>query len=360
MLGLNPRKSKVAKISRFLLVFVLIASWIFSGYPQIQNFPPEIQEARAIQTGIPTGDILTGLWTEGVPGADGDSYLWNEMDETTPDGDTTYVLASGDNTTCKISISALEDPGIHTGHELHAWGRATGGTGPERLIVALYQGNTLIAESGNLTNRNSIHEERTYLLPEANVANISDYSALRIHLTSENLGSTETILVTKVEFQIPDVAGPITTFIVGGTETGTKDTSLTTITFPADAPEAIISVPYNNLDGSGDPQVLSADASAPVAKIKNTGSSTYNIILEITTWTNSVVNMEYYNIAADGAINVQTVTAELSNANGAARSVSTAVSIAAGTYKDLYLKLLLSSSAGKTGASTLTILGETP
>ncbi|MDP1709388.1 MAG: hypothetical protein Q8L21_00680, partial [Candidatus Komeilibacteria bacterium] len=34
-------------ISRFLLVFILIFSWVFSGWPQFSNFPPKIQEARA-------------------------------------------------------------------------------------------------------------------------------------------------------------------------------------------------------------------------------------------------------------------------------------------------------------------------
>ncbi len=157
------------------------------------------------------------------------------------------------------------------------------------------------------------------------------------------------------------VGVPATTFLVGGTETGTKNTSVATITFPQGAPGATISAPYNNVDGSGEPQVLSATVSEPVVKIKNThGSQSYNIVLEITTWTNNIVNMEYYNLATDGATNIQVVTDELSNANGATRTVSTGVSITAGAYKDLYLKLVLSDVAGKTGTSTLAVLGETP
>ncbi|KPJ55493.1 hypothetical protein AMJ49_07030 [Parcubacteria bacterium DG_74_2] len=151
-----------------------------------------------------------------------------------------------------------------------------------------------------------------------------------------------------------------TTFLVGGTETGTKDTNLTTITFPEGSPEGTVDAPYNNEDTDSDPQVLSATVSEPVAKIKNTHASTsYNVVLEITTWTNSVVDMEYYNLADDAANDIQTVTDELSNASGAARTVSTGISIAASSYKDLYLKLTLGSVAGKTGTSTLTVLGET-
>lgn len=149
-----------------------------------------------------------------------------------------------------------------------------------------------------------------------------------------------------------------TTFTIGGSETGTKDTNLTTITFPEGAPEATIDTLSNNLDAA-DPQVLSATTSEPVAKIKNThATTTYNVVLEITTWTESAVNMEYYNLATDGATDISTVTAELSNASGAANIVSTGVSIGPEIYKDLYLKLLLGSVAGKTGTSTLTVLGE--
>ncbi len=44
--------SKILKISKFLLIFALIFSWIFSGWPQIGNFPPKVQEAQAAFAGI--------------------------------------------------------------------------------------------------------------------------------------------------------------------------------------------------------------------------------------------------------------------------------------------------------------------
>lgn len=37
----------ISKISKFLLIFVIIVSWVFSGWPQIFNFPPKIQIAEA-------------------------------------------------------------------------------------------------------------------------------------------------------------------------------------------------------------------------------------------------------------------------------------------------------------------------
>lgn len=171
-------------------------------------------------------------------------------------------------------------------------------------------------------------------------------------------GASQQISTTDSGYRYTNTA---TTFLIGGSEAGTKDTAVTTITFPQAAPGATVDAPYNDVDGSGDPQVLSPTVSEPVVKIKNThASTTYYIVLEISTWTNGIADMEYYNLASDGATNIQTVVNELSNANGAARTVSTGVSIAPGAYKDLYLKLVLSSAAAKTGTSTLTILGETP
>ena len=151
-----------------------------------------------------------------------------------------------------------------------------------------------------------------------------------------------------------------TTFLIGGTETTTKDTAVSTITFPEAVPGTTVDAPYNDIDSSGDPQVLSTTASEPAVKIKNThASASYNVVLEITTWTNSLVDKEYYNLAGDGATNIDAVTTELSAANGGANTVSTGVSIGAATYKDLYLKLGLTSVGGKTGTSTLSVLGET-
>ena len=45
-------KSKILKISKFLLIFLVVISWIFSGFPQIFNFPPGIQEAEANTTNL--------------------------------------------------------------------------------------------------------------------------------------------------------------------------------------------------------------------------------------------------------------------------------------------------------------------
>ena len=137
------------------------------------------------------------------------------------------------------------------------------------------------------------------------------------------------------------------------------DTAITTIIFPQGAPGATVSAPYNDVDTSSDPQVLSATVSEPVVRLKNTAGVTYNVTLEITTWTNGIAASEDYELVATTTTNIEAVAKALS-ANGDAASVDTAVSMAAGTYKALYLEMILSGVANKTGNSTLTILGELP
>lgn len=147
-----------------------------------------------------------------------------------------------------------------------------------------------------------------------------------------------------------------TTISVVGKE---ADTAITTITFPEGAPSATISAPYNDVDTSSDPQVLHATTSEPVVKLKNTSGGALNVTLEITTWTNGIAASEDYELVVTTDTTIAAVTSVLS-ADGNAASVPTGISIASADYKALYLELVLSGLAGKTGTSTLTVLGETP
>lgn len=135
------------------------------------------------------------------------------------------------------------------------------------------------------------------------------------------------------------------------------DTAITTITFPEGAPSATVSDPYNNVNGDTDPQVVAAENSEPVVRLKNTSAGTLNVWLEITTWTNGIAASQDYKLVDEATTNVSVVDDVLS-ADGNAASVDTEITMGAGTYKALYLELELSSVAGKTGTSTLSVLGE--
>lgn len=353
----------IVKISRFLLVFVLVTGWIFSGWPRIwqkPRIPPEIQEAEAAAERQSPDALLIQTNLTGTVAAIQD-------DPDSPDANWLTYITNNVNTVTRVSFpTPTGNPTVGADlQQFKIWVRKQPGTGNPTVSISLYENGALVAEIMAATSVTSLTGQLFSATWNASLLGTADGSLVECYIFGDAVGGAPatraTVEVGAVEWNVDYTPPPpSTTFLIGGTETGTKDTAVGTITFPEGSPETTVSVPYNDVDTSSDPQVLSPTASEPVVKIKNThASATYNVILEITTWTNSLVNMEYYNLAADGATDIQTVTAELSNANGAARTVSTGVSIAAGAYKDLYLKLTLSAVAGKTGTSTLTILGET-
>ncbi|HCM45584.1 MAG TPA: hypothetical protein DIS54_02025 [Candidatus Veblenbacteria bacterium] len=137
------------------------------------------------------------------------------------------------------------------------------------------------------------------------------------------------------------------------------DAAIATIYFPEGSPGATVSAPYNDVDTSSDPQVLSATVSEPVVRLKNGSGGTLNVTLQITTWnaTDALVASEDYELETTGTATINVVNDVLS-ADGGAASVDTTTTIAAGVFADLYLELVLGAAAGKTGNSTLTVLGE--
>jgi len=348
------------------LVFVLVSAWIFSGWPQIwqkPSVPPrvEIVWAQTTINVLPNAKHANDTSGEAISEITGDDSTVNPdtLSKVTA-GDNTYTVNGGGKIMQldTFDVSSIPDGSTISAAVLHLqYGAEDGYTGTNP--VRYDNGAGLTTTGITPTDITGWSADLTYDLYAQGVDTKTELQNVDIEFTNNDPPAADAIHFDYLWITVTYTAPPATTFLIGGTETLTKDTAVTTITFPEGAPEATISAPYNDVDTSSDPQVLSPTASEPVVKIKNThASATYNIILEITTWTNSLVNMEYYNLAADGATDIQTVTAELSNANGAARTVSTGVSIAAGAYKDLYLRLVLASVAGKTGTSTLTVLGE--
>ncbi len=200
-------------------------------------------------------------------------------------------------------------------------------------------------------NLSSMHKLTKKLLARLNIA----FVLVLTVLMTGGLGTANYVLAANTATQQGSTAAASTISVVGKV----ADTAITTITFPEGAPSATISVPYNDVDTSGDPQVLSATVSEPVVRLKNTAGVTYNVTLEITTWSNGVAASEDYELKATTDTTIAAVASALS-ADGNAASVATGVSMDTGTYKALYLELVLSAVAGKTGNSTLTVLGETP
>ena len=153
----------------------------------------------------PDGDISTGSWTdEGTSFNDGS--LWTSIEETSEDSDTSYILDAAANTTSEVSLTNVTDPAVGTGHILRAWMRSSGSGGPERLVLALFEGATQRATSGNLSNRSGTYGEVTYTLTAGEADAITAYTDLRIRLIASNQAGGEEVRVTQAEFEVPDVA----------------------------------------------------------------------------------------------------------------------------------------------------------
>lgn len=172
--------------------------------------------------------------------------------------------------------------------------------------------------------------------------------------------TTNDVLAGNEATQVASTTAATTLSVVGKV----ADTAITTITFPEAAPSATVSVPYNDIDTVSDPQVLSATVSEPVVRLKNTSGGTYNVTLEITTWSNSIAASEDYDLVVTTDTTVAVVSNVLSATGGAANvdtyTQDSVPAITASGYMALYLEIVLGADAGKTGTSDLTILGETP
>lgn len=133
-------------------------------------------------------------------------------------------------------------------------------------------------------------------------------------------------------------------------------TSVSSITFPEGAPGTVISNPTNS---ASETQVFGgAGIAKPVVTLYNSGASTLTIWYNITTFTNSIVSNEYYLVNNKGAACTDASCITNNATFDADTTTGTTIAAGAGNEKDLYLKVTLSAVAGKTGTSTLTILGE--
>ncbi|MBU4338688.1 hypothetical protein KKB43_01150 [Patescibacteria group bacterium] len=109
------------KISKFLLILFLITSWIFSGWPQIFNFPPKIQKAQAAW-GVPKIGSL--VEQAGAAGA----------------GDITLVepagIAQGDLMVACIGYRGSESFSLPSGWALVATQQSSGDVDPTNGIAS--------------------------------------------------------------------------------------------------------------------------------------------------------------------------------------------------------------------------------
>jgi len=164
-----------------------------------------------------------------------------------------------------------------------------------------------------------------------------------------------TVLASNVSNQAASSNKATSITIVGKTATSTAVVG--TITFPAGAPSAVVSNPSSNATGENEAtvQVLHATTSEPVAQLLNGSAGTLKVWIGRGAWTTAVTS-ERYKLIAPATTTVASLTSETELTETSTDSGST---IAASAYLALYLEVTLSAEAGKSGTSTLTVLGET-
>jgi hypothetical protein len=135
--------------------------------------------------------------------------------------------------------------------------------------------------------------------------------------------------------------------------------TVSNIIFPEGGSGSTVSAPYNNIDGAGSPQSFGGAGTAkPVITLYNGSGSSLIIWYNITTFANGVVSEEYYQVNDKGAACASASCITSAVTFDADTSTAATIAAGAGNEKDLYLKTILSALAGKSGNSTLTILGE--
>lgn len=125
---------------------------------------------EALAVAHPDGDTTAGTW---VPSSG--SVLYAMLAEDIPD-DGTYI--SGQSTVSSVSLSDLSAPPPDTLHKVGF--RAACPTGGGWLAVTLYQGDTSIASKSWVGEITPDFRDYEYFLTSAEVAAITDYTALRL------------------------------------------------------------------------------------------------------------------------------------------------------------------------------------
>src|SRR5688572_22581911 len=138
-------------------------------------------------------------------------------DEVTADDDST-AIDTGTNPValvCEVGFSSLTDPQSSSGHILrYRFRRGPQGSRIVTLVVQLRQGTSTVINTWTHLDAAIVNTYTTFTqtLDSGQADAITDYSALRIHLTANTSGggSGSGVRFTWAEFEVPDFTGPTT------------------------------------------------------------------------------------------------------------------------------------------------------
>lgn len=163
------------------------------------------------QIAVPTSTITTDNWY----GNDNGTSLHTYIAETIASAnDTDYIripnfdpglneIPAG-TYTCEVKFGSLTDPTVNTGHILKIRSKRNG-LSNQTINISLYQGTSLIYSSS--VTATSSYANSTLTLSEAEAANITNYTDLRIRMSYVFPGGGDGPNVSAVEFEVPDAGG---------------------------------------------------------------------------------------------------------------------------------------------------------
>ncbi|MCX6702980.1 MAG: hypothetical protein NTW60_03895 [Candidatus Wolfebacteria bacterium] len=239
---LKLNKNKLA--SKNYLKKIVIFVFVFGIFILNPGF------AEAAQFGRPASTVSAGSWT-----AVNAPTLHEATDEVTANDDTDYANTTV-NTTAELKLSSVADPQVNSGHTVRWSFNPAGSGGAEQIVFDLYQGGTLIRSSGNINGARGTYNVGSFTLTGPEADSINDYSDLRLRITTPNLGASDSMRVTWLEFEVPDASVNVPPSLSIFQPDGVGDTvivgDLYDITYTlSDPEEAVTAAFYYDTDATG-------------------------------------------------------------------------------------------------------------
>lgn len=156
------------------------------------------------QIARPDSDVSAGAWS---PFPADPITLYDKVDETPKDDDTTYIVSSTDEDECELGLGDVTDPAIGTSHFIRCWAKVLNyGGAAEQVTISLIENGNVRCEDGPYNVNRGPYALIEYELSEAEANSITNYANLRFRVHINKTDPDEPIRITQVEFECPDAA----------------------------------------------------------------------------------------------------------------------------------------------------------
>jgi|GEM_PF-3317699 len=194
----------------FCLIFIIVAAWLFSGWPQIWDYPaipPQIGMVFAAQFARPSSDVDVGspAWTDEGGGS---TNIYQSIDEYDAGVDADYIKSNpnADLNPYVAGLGTISDPQSSTGHVIRWRAKRDKTNKTLTLVVSLYEGDTHEVASSSISDTAlDSFTTSTYTLTAGQADSIASYADLRLQFNiTVNGGAGQFVYVSWAEFEVPD------------------------------------------------------------------------------------------------------------------------------------------------------------